>query len=128
MSNRSNRPIQDFEPIVFSQKTKPIINYNNNKNKNSDNHNAKQNIIMAKIDNEEIKIPTMSNDMCKNIQQARCNKKMSQEDLAKKCNLPKDVIRDYENGKAVPKKSDLIKISRNLGINLQMPKLIETDE
>ena len=83
---------------------------------------------MAKIDNEEIKLPSITNDMRICIQQARCQKKMTQVDLANKCCIPKSIIENYENGSAIPKKSELTKINRALGLNLQMPKLVTTNQ
>lgn len=112
----SNKPIRDFNPVFLRKTSKKIVN------SKSKNKNMKQNVIMAKIDSEEVKIPIVSNDMRICIQQTRCQKKMTQAELANKCCLMKSIIESYENGTAVPKKSELVKINRALGLNLQMPR------
>jgi putative transcription factor len=67
-------------------------------------------------------IEKISLDLRLQIQQARCTKKMTQKDLAKLCNLPDSVIRDYENGSAVPSGTILATISRILGVKLTNKK------
>jgi putative transcription factor len=53
------------------------------------------------------------------LQQARQAKKWNQKQLATACSLPESVIRDYENGRAIPRSQDLIKMSRVLGVILK---------
>lgn len=120
--------IQDFEPVIFNKTNKQNQHSNNNNQKkyqSGKNIQNKSDVDMRKIDREEIKLATASLDMKKAIQQARCNKKLTQEDLAKLCCLPKEVIRDYENGKAIVKQAELSKINKALGINLRKPKNIK---
>lgn len=116
----SDRKFQDFKPVILKKVT-PKKKVNTNKQNN-------QRTIMTKIDNEEIKLPTVPLEMSKIIQQARTNKNLTQVDLAKKCNFPKETIRDYENGKAIIKHSELTAICRALGINLYMPKPVKVND
>jgi putative transcription factor len=52
------------------------------------------------------------------IQQARQAKHMTQKELAIKINEKVNVIQDYENGKAIPTRTILNKISRVLNVKL----------
>lgn len=69
-----------------------------NENKVSTVTNAK------KIENEEetFKHQTVSLTVSKRIAQARCEKKLTQKELANKLNLPLKIIQDYETSKAIP--------------------------
>lgn len=94
------------------------------------NIQRKSNIDMRKIDNGEIRLSTATLDIKKAMQEARTGKSWTQEDLARECGLPKDVIRNYENGKGIVKQAELAKINRSLGLNLKKPKptKITTDD
>ena len=68
-----------------------------NKNKINQVTNAK------KIDGEQetFKHTHIGLEVGKKISQARCEKKLSQEDLARALFLPKSVIQEFESGKAI---------------------------
>jgi len=53
--------------------------------------------------------------MAKKIAQARCNKKMTQKELANTLSLPLKIIQDYEASKAIPNHNVLNKIEKILG-------------
>ena len=53
----------------------------------------------------------------KTIMAARCNKKLTQDKLAKSLNIKKQIIVEYETGKAILNKQLLSKIKKKLGIN-----------
>lgn len=65
---------------------------------------AQTGINIKKIEKEEetFKLPVVSKTMAHKISQARCEKKMSQKDLAMKLNLPHKIIKDYESAIAIP--------------------------
>lgn len=130
----SKQFVQDFEPVIFNKKSKRQNNNNQNNQNNSKperkyyagkNKQNKSDVNIRKLENEEIKLPTISLEMRKLIQQTRNNKKWTQEDLARNCGLPKEVIRDYENGKAIVKQSELSKINKALGLNLKKPRPVK---
>ena len=75
----------------------------------------------ARLDEEteELHHERVSLSLGKTIQQARQAKEWSQKDLATKVNEKVEVIREYENGKAVPNQVILAKMERNLGVKLR---------
>ena len=72
---------------------------------------------IRKIENEEetFKHKTITLSVAKKIAQARCEKKLTQKDLANTLNLPFKIIQDYEAGKAIPNPVVLNKIEKILG-------------
>jgi len=74
------------------------------------------------ISEEKIKPPRVTREMAMEIQKKRNEMKLTQEQLAIKCGLKKEIIRDYEKGVAIAKQSELAKINRVLKLNLKMPK------
>ncbi len=73
---------------------------------------------LRKIETEEetFKLPTVSKTMAQRIAKARCEKRMSQKDLAMSLNLSFKIVKDYESTIALP---------NHLVIN-KMEKILET--
>lgn len=82
-------------------------------------------VFASKIDKEEIKLPTVPKDLAKEIGQARVAKGLTQVQLATKCNVKSDVIRDYENGTAIMNHDVLTKINGILGTHFKKPALVK---
>ena len=82
---------------------------------------------LRKIENEEVKLPTVTSDIASQIIKARNNKGLKQADLAKLINVPAAVIQSYENKKGIPDSNILMKISKALDINppLKKPKAVK---
>ena len=74
------------------------------------------NIRKIKLDNdtENTKHEKINQNFSKQMMQARLTNKITQDQLAKKLNLPKSTIVSYENGKAIPKPQEIAKIRRSL--------------
>lgn len=79
-------------------------------------------------DSEAYAVPTSTPDIAQTIRDKRGTtimpdgKVMSQADLARKCNLPVSVIKDYESGKAVLKQTEISLINKVLGTHIKIPK------
>lgn len=112
---------QDWKPVIL-RKTKEQLQKDrkvqkekvlNTKRPNSNSISTN----LKKLDGDEIK-PTkyVPKETAKLIQQARTLKKMSQQDLANKLNVKKNIINDLESGKMILNKSFLAKVKRTLGI------------
>lgn len=90
-------------------------------NKNSGNKQTEvDNLKLRKIEAEEetFIIPKVSLSMGKKIAQLRCEKKMTQKDLAFKLCLNVKIIQDYENSKAIPNSNIINKLEKVLGSSI----------
>ena len=83
--------------------------------------NTEQADKTKKLDNatDADKHKKISLEQSKMISKARCDLKLSQSDLAKRINLKKDIINEYECGKAIIDNKILCKIERCLKINVR---------
>lgn len=113
---------QDWQPVVLRKKLedkrpaeqraaegKTVIQY-------ASNHKEFQ-----KLDSEDPDAPkVIPLSTAKQIQQARCAKGMTQQQLAQQLAVNQNVIRDYEAGKAIPERNLLNKINRILGVRIVM--------
>lgn len=123
---------QDWEPIGWNkvgekrrEQTKTTyLNDQTRKNntaslkKNVSNKNQVEPILNAKkLEKEEetFKHTTISSSISKKISKSRCEKKMTQKELANALYLPFKVIQEYEAGKAIPNPLVLNKIEKILG-------------
>lgn len=86
------------------------------------NKQTKTNINLSKIENESVKLPKATREMSLAMQNGRTEKKLTQKQLAQKCNLKPDIVKGYENGTAIVKQSEVAAINRALGIKLVVPK------
>jgi putative transcription factor len=99
---------QDWKPVVLRKKTE---------------HKTKRSVgnkKFHKLDSDDPDAPKkISLSAGKQIQQARCDKKLSQKQLAQLLNVKAQLITDYESGKAIPSRSVLNKLNRALGIKIR---------
>jgi putative transcription factor len=65
---------------------------------------------------------TVSLSMSKRIAQARCEKKLTQKELAALLSLPAKIVQEYESGKAIPNHVVINKLEKALGCRLRDPK------
>jgi putative transcription factor len=89
-------------------------------NKNSGNKQTTLNVDkdkLRKIDKEEdtFVLPKVSLSMGKKIAQLRCEKKLTQKELAFKLSLNIKIIQDYESSKAIPNPNIINKLESILG-------------
>lgn len=90
-------------------------------------NNATKNVNARKIeDDENYRPPTVTFDLKMQIQQARSKKNWTQAELAQKCNLPVNVIQNYERGTGVVDTNHLNKLNNVLGVKLARPKAKKT--
>lgn len=115
-----NREIRDFNTIIFTKRS-PKKDVSVKKTVAPKN-------ILAKIDNEEIRMLPISIEQSQQIQNARKSKNMTRKEFAIKCNIAQSVIADYENAKAIPKNSELKIINKVLGINIKPNKPVSIQE
>jgi ribosome-binding protein aMBF1 (putative translation factor) len=101
---------QDWTPVVL-RKDPPKV-----KQPHYVNTTSVGQIIIDDDGVETVKIKKVSRNTSQAIIKARSEKKMSQVDLAKQCNLDKKIIGDIERGDSVYNAQHINKISRVLGV------------
>ena len=106
---------QDFKDIVIHSKNsrlkqtkKEIVK------KNVTNSNKIQVINSKKLENEDVRPEYVSKEDVKKIIQARTLLKLSQQDLANKLNVKKNVINELESGKMLKNGLFISKIKKVL--------------
>ena len=67
-------------------------------------------------------LATLSHTMRQCMIKARTEKKMTQQDIANRCNVQVSIIKALEGGIAIQDKSILNKINRHLGVHLKFDK------
>lgn len=108
----------DFKPTILKPNYKAV----------KQNTHPTPDKTMLRVENGEIKLQTAPREMGIAMQQARKAKNnMTQDELAKKCNVKKSVINSYENGSTIVQQSVLDKINKVLGTTLKRPKPIKIE-
>jgi putative transcription factor len=82
-------------------------------------HQTDKNTAILDRDFEELKHETVSIDIARTIQQARNAKQMTQKEFATAINEQERVVKEYEQGKAIPSSQVLAKMERVLGVKLR---------
>ena len=72
---------------------------------------------MNEIDNntENFEVKTTGMDFANRMKTLRSQKEMTQKELAQRANVKVDVVRDYENGKAIPDNRIIARFEQILG-------------
>ena len=105
---------QDWNTIVVKKnKNKDKDKVESNK-KNTTDVKAKK--LEKKVEDDDLKHKKIPNDLKQKIIVGRCSKKLTQKELAQKCNFPLQVINDIETGKAIYNHVHINKIKRVLKI------------
>ena len=76
----------------------------------------RDNKLMKKADNDDLKHDKITLELRVKIQQGRASQKWTQKDLANRCNLPVTVINEIESGKAIYNPQQINKIKKILKI------------
>jgi len=115
---------QDWKPLVLKKNTGPekelVIKSDGSKNKQKGGPTAPW-----KLDNEtsDFRVDKVTHNLKMEIQQARTAKKLSQADLGKLISESATVIKNYENGSAIPDSRVLVKLRKALGVPLKLEKI-----
>ncbi len=113
---------QDWTPKVirssgYYKKEKVVEKRKEKSNAQTTAVNARK--IEQNADDGNFELKKVTHDLKMQIQKARSQQNMTQEDLAKKCNLPVKVIKDYESGKGTPNSDYLSVIGKGLNTVLK---------
>ena len=123
MSKQFDGIFQDWEPVILRNKNAKNTQQakRDGKTETQDKHKmSDEQIRMANLDKdtESTRVETVSNELKMRIIQGRQAKKLTQKQLANMVQMKPSDIQAYENGKAVPKHQEIVKIQRVLGVKL----------
>lgn len=114
----SNQDHQDWKPVVF-KKT------DNNKSKEEKSTVATSSSSLSSVgvykasgDEDTKKTKYISKNTSQAITNARCEKKMTQKELAQKCNMDVSIINEIERGACVYNATHVNKIQSVLGVKI----------
>jgi len=119
--NKSGEKSKGQSNTAFLNAEKRKGNVITTNKKNVSNSNNKTEVNVRKLESEEdtFKHPIVSLSMAKRIAQVRCEKKLTQKDLAMKLSLDVKIIQEYENGKAIPNPNIINKLEKALDAKLR---------
>jgi ribosome-binding protein aMBF1 (putative translation factor) len=123
MSKNFDGIFQDWEPVILRNKnaqTKLKAKREGNTETKAKNPMSETQIRAAKLerDNESTRVETVSNELKTLIIKGRNAKNLTQKQLANMVQMKPSDIQLYENGKAIPKHQDIMKLQRALGVKL----------
>lgn len=92
---------------------------------NKSAHTGPANAARIDADNISTKVATVSASFSRALQQARCERKLTQAQLAQRVNEKQSLIKAYEDGTAIPNGQIENKLRRELGVNLPPARVKE---
>jgi len=109
---------QDWEPIVFNKKSSEKTASATTPKTSSSSSLASVGIYAAASDDDVKKTKYVSKNTSLAVSAARCEKKMTQKELAKKCNFDVSVVSEIERGTCVYNPIHVNKIQSILGVKI----------
>ena len=103
---------QDWKPVIL-KKNKKLEKIIEKVKVNNLNSNSNQNINIKKLETEDIKLEYIDKKVSKKIAKARLEQKISQQDLANRLCVKKNIINDLESGKIL-KNNKIIRKTLNI--------------
>merc|ERR1712146_559646 len=113
--NTGDRGKQSYNSTLGGNVT-AVTRVQQNKMYTGANHGAKK--YAQIMESEDTHVDTVGHDVKIAIQKARQAKGWNQKQLAEAISAKADVIRDYENGKAIPDNALIAKIEKVTGVKL----------
>ena len=108
---------QDWTPVVFKKKSDDNKK-GCEKEKSSSSSLSNVGVYKAASDDDVKKTKYVSKNTSQAIMSARAEKKMTQKELAQKCNMDVSIINEIERGACVYNASHVNKIQSVLGVNI----------
>ncbi len=108
---------QDWKTVILHNPTKKPIVEKKKVVKTNLNSNSILNVNAKKVeDNEDMKVEYISKSVSKQIQQARLEQKITQQSLANKLCVKKNIINELESGKMLKNNQFISKVKSVLNI------------
>jgi ribosome-binding protein aMBF1 (putative translation factor) len=109
---------QDWEPVVFNKKPAAAAAKSLNVPATTSSSLASIGIYAAASDDNVKKTKYISKNTSLAISVARCEKKMTQKELAQKCNFEVSIVSEIERGTCVYNATHVNKIQSVLGVKI----------
>ena len=117
-ASRKNMSHQDWTPVVFSKKSDDKKGCEKEKSSSSSSSLSNVGVYKAASDDDVKKTKYVSKNTSQAIMSARAEKKMTQKELAQKCNMDVSIINEIERGACVYNASHVNKIQSVLGAKI----------
>lgn len=116
-ANRKNMSHQDWTPVVFNKKSKDEKE-KEKPTSSSSSSLSNVGVYKAASDDDIKKTKYVSKNTSQAIMSARSEKKMTQKELAQKCNMDVSIINEIERGVCVYNATHVNKIQSILGVKI----------
>ena len=113
--NNHNKDHQDWTPVLFK---KSDSNNKSKEEKSTTSSLSSVGVYKASGDDDVKKTKYISKNTSQAITNARCEKKMTQKELAQKCNMEVSIINEIERGVCVYNATHVNKIQTVLGVKI----------
>ena len=107
---------QDWKPVILKKSVKKSIVEKKQVVKTNLNSNSISNVNSKKLEDEDVQLKYVPKSVGIEIQQARAAQKLSQQDLANRLCVKKNIINDLESGKMLKNNQFVSKVKRTLNI------------
>ena len=109
---------QDWEPVVFNKKSAAKTGPETTATVATSSSLASVGIYAAASDDDLKKTKYVSKNTSLAVSAARCEKKMTQKELAQKCNFEVSIVSEIERGTCVYNATHVNKIQSVLGVKI----------
>jgi putative transcription factor len=109
---------QDWTPVVFGSKKKSKDEKDAEKTTSSSSSLSNVGVYKAASDDDVKKTKYVSKNTSQAIMSARTEKKMTQKELAQRCNMDVSIINEIERGVCVYNATHVNKIQSVLGVKI----------
>ena len=106
---------QDWTPVVLKKRVDPLLA---NSAPSSTSSLANVGVYKAASDDDAKKTKYVSKATSDAIKAARCEKKLTQKELAQKCNMDAAIVNEIERGVSVYNAAHINKIQAVLGVKI----------
>ena len=115
---RKNMSHQDWTPVVFNKKSNDGKDTGKPSSSSSSSSLSNVGVYKAASDDDVKKTKYISKNTSQAIMSARSEKKMTQKELAQKCNMDVSIINEIERGACVYNAGHVNKIQSVLGVKI----------
>jgi ribosome-binding protein aMBF1 (putative translation factor) len=109
---------QDWKPVVFNNRANQKLNNNSNVHAPGSSSLENVGVYKAASDEDTKKTKYVAKPTSDAVRTARCEKKLTQKELAQKCNMDAAIISEIERGGGVYNATHINKLQSVLGTKI----------